>query len=101
MGIVLLVSARNIDEFGGWTVISAPTPAVRLAVSLVIPVVNPTTMRINTTSRVTAKMLTVVRTGRALRPAMIICLFILDQARTAPFISLSRDAAAQPLRFEF
>src|SRR5262245_50030080 len=32
--------------------------------------------RISTTSRVTAKMLTVVRTGLALRPATIMCLFM-------------------------
>src|SRR5206468_7952273 len=76
IGIVVLLNARNNDEFGGCKRISAPTPSVRLPVSSEIPDVNPTTTRMRITSSATARMLTVVRTGRALRPAMIICLFI-------------------------
>src|SRR5437667_10049117 len=75
-GIVELLNASNNDEFGGWNRISAPTPSVRLPVSSEIPAVSPTTTRINVTSRVTARMLTVVRTGRAARPAMIIFLYM-------------------------
>src|SRR5438034_7219414 len=72
IGIVVLLNARNNDEFGGCKRISAPTPSVRLPVSSEIPDVNPTTTRMRITSSATARMLTVVRTGRALRPAMII-----------------------------
>src|SRR5205085_10816746 len=73
--IVLLVRATNIEECGGRIIIS-PTPAVLFAVSSDIPVVRPTMTRISITSSATARMLTVVRTGRALKPAMIICFFI-------------------------
>src|SRR5215813_13898473 len=76
MGIVLEFKASSRDEFGGCNQMSAPTPSVRFPVSFEIPLVRPTTTNIKMTSSATAKMLTVVRTGRAFRPAMIICLFI-------------------------
>ena len=76
MGMVELLNASNKEEFGGWNKMSAPTPSVRLAVSLEIPAVSPTTTRINITSRATARMLTVVRTGRAARPATMIFLYM-------------------------
>src|ERR1051326_1711723 len=75
-GILLLLSASISEELGGCSQMSAPTPSVRLPVSLEIPFVRPITTRINTTSSETARMLTLVRTGRALRPERIIFLFI-------------------------
>src|SRR5262249_6445454 len=76
-GMLPLLIARNNDEFGGWNMMSAPTPSVRFAVSVEIPVVSPTTTRINVTSRATASTLTMVLTGRAARPEIIICFFML------------------------
>jgi hypothetical protein len=58
-----LENEKNIEEFGGCTMISAPTPSARARQSLKIPDVKPTIRRIKKTCRPIAAALKAVRKG--------------------------------------
>src|SRR5579872_932230 len=62
-GITALEKEKNIDEFGGCTMISAPTPSARVRQSLKIPEVSPTIRRIKNTCRPMAAALKAERKG--------------------------------------
>jgi len=98
--MVALFRARKSEELGGWNMMSAPIPSIRLPVSFEIPFVKPTTTKISVTSKATASTLTIVRTGLAQRPAKMICLFIFLIA--APYsleVSRYRAHASRGLAF--
>src|SRR5580692_689806 len=63
--ITALENAKKIDEFGGCTRMSAPTPSTRLPHSAITPDVSPTIIRIRTTWMAMAMMLRKQRNGRA------------------------------------
>src|SRR4051794_20232453 len=79
-----------MPELGGLRMTSPPTPASRLPLSFMIPVVMPTMMRISVTSSATARILTNVRTGLEVRLAMMMCLF------NDSFLSVDGFRAADP-----
>ena len=54
MGMGAPLKAMKIEAEGGWIMMSAPTPCVRLADSVSSPVVRPTTMITSITSTATA-----------------------------------------------
>jgi hypothetical protein len=58
-----LEKEKKIDEFGGCTMMSAPTPSARARQSLKIPEVNPTIRRIKKTCRPIAAALKAERNG--------------------------------------
>ena len=65
-GMTALEKEKKIDEFGGCTMMSAPTPSARARQSLKIPDVKPTIRRIKNTCRPIAAALNArgVRTAR-------------------------------------
>ena len=58
MGMGAPLNARNTDAEGGCSMMSAPTPSMRLAVSCSMPLVSPTIMITSVTSTPTARTLT-------------------------------------------
>ena len=64
MGMGAPLNARKTEAEGGCSMMSAPTPSMRLAVSCSMPLVSPTIMITSVTSTATASTLTSVRTGR-------------------------------------
>src|SRR5437773_4978755 len=66
------VNPMRNEAPGGCTMISAPIPSTRLAVSLSMPVVIPTVSMTRPTSMATARMLMMVRVGRWSRFEMTI-----------------------------
>jgi hypothetical protein len=62
-GITALEKEKNIEEFGGCTMISAPTPSARARQSLRIPEVKPTIRRIRKTCSPIAAALKADRKG--------------------------------------
>ena len=62
-----LEKAKKMEELGGWTRRSAPTPSTRLPHSATMPLVRPTIMRTRTTWMEMARMLRAQRNGREAR----------------------------------
>jgi hypothetical protein len=58
-----LEKEKNMEEFGGCTIMSAPTPSARARQSLKIPEVKPTIRRIKKTCRPMAAALKAERRG--------------------------------------
>src|SRR5580658_5389147 len=68
-----LEKAKKIEELGGWTRRSAPTPSTRFPHSEIIPEVNPTMSRTKITWMAMATTLRQLRRGRAMILPQIIC----------------------------
>src|SRR6267142_4449633 len=66
-GITELEKEKKMEELGGWTRRSAPTPSTRLPHSATIPLVRPTIIKTKTTWIAIARMLSPQRSGRAAR----------------------------------
>src|SRR5690242_6173049 len=64
-GMTALENAKNMDELGGCTMMSAPTPSTRLPHSETTPDVSPTIIRIKITWMAMATMVRPARNGRA------------------------------------
>ena len=73
MGIGAPLKAMKTEAEGGCTMMSAPTPSVRLADSVSNPLVSPTTMITSVTSTATAITVMIVRTGRCITFCTIMC----------------------------
>src|ERR1035441_6544330 len=72
-GITALENAKNIEELGGWTIKSAPTPSARSPQSARTPEVSPTMSNTRNTCSETATMLSTERKGRARRFCITMC----------------------------
>src|SRR5438876_1181771 len=88
------------DALGGCTMISAPIPSTRFAVSFSMPVVIPTTSSTMPTSRATARMLMMVRTGRWSRFEMTI-LVSMGRLRAGDRAEFDRLGASGLLQLKF
>src|SRR6266567_857240 len=97
IGIGALPKPNNIDDPGGWTSTSAPTPSTRLAASWRSPCVMPTTSITIATSMATARMLIIVRTGLCRTLATII-LLTTRRLLFRPFLGVTLFAQLDQLR---
>src|SRR6266566_2707878 len=97
IGIGALPKAMKLDDPGGWTSTSAPTPSMRLAASCSSPCVMPTTSITMLTSMATARTLTIVRTGRCRTLATII-LLTTRRLPFRPFLGVTLFAQLDQLR---
>ena len=71
--ITALEKAKKIDELGGCTKMSAPTPSTRLPHSEITPDVRPTTISTRMTWMEIAMTVRAERMGRAVRLPQSIC----------------------------
>src|SRR5260370_8912858 len=101
--ITALEKAKKMDELGGCTRISAPTPSTRLPHSETTPEVSPTTSRTRTTWIEMATMLKPLRRGRTVRLLQTIfngekplADFCGTRALTARYFSTSHASRSKP-----
>ena len=66
-GITALENAKKMEELGGWTMMSAPTPSARVRQSAKAPEVSPTISRTRNTCSERASTLSAERSGRTPR----------------------------------